>query len=59
MASRKPLLNDCPACGKGDMIYAGFELYGSDADGNRGEPLTHFACDKCGHEESMWGDHRP
>ena len=59
MASRKALFNDCPVCHEGDMIYAGFEMYGTDRDGNRGVPLTHFACTACGHEESMWGDHRP
>jgi predicted RNA-binding Zn-ribbon protein involved in translation (DUF1610 family) len=57
--SNNPIVYDCPACGKGDMVYYDFELYGSDRDGNRGEPLTHFTCTVCGHEESMWGDHRP
>ena len=56
---RAPLFHDCPECGEGDMLFVEVENYGSDADGNRGVPLSHFVCSnlECWHEESVFGDY--
>ena len=57
--SRAPLFNDCPACHKGDMLFNHVENYGTDADGTRGVPLSHFVCSnlECWHEESVFGNY--
>ena len=56
---RAPLFRDCPECGEGYMLFAGVENYGSDADGNRYAPLSHFVCSnpECWHKESVFGDY--
>ena len=56
---RAPLFHDCPECGEGDMLFVEVENYGSDTDGNRGVPLTHFVCSnlECWHGEAVFGDY--
>ena len=56
---RAPLFHDCPECGEGDMLFVEVENYGSDADGNRGVPLSHFTCSnfECEHGEAVFGDY--
>ncbi len=47
------MINDCPVCHKGDMMFGGWIIYGADADGNRGKWTTVFRCSACGFEE-LW-----
>lgn len=50
----EPLLPDEPCgCGMRQWFLVDTDVYGADADGNRGVPLRLWECKNCGNEVEM------